>query len=670
VTILGIDYDTAFFLAFALGVAVLFLFSLEKFDKPYPGNNHLSELLPSNLSQNSAYAKAFLIYFALLVVFFGILCFVSSTATGILDVVFGPGSEKAFLLKSKAAPADAIGPTVALPAEPKARPKGPAEIPLVIALLMVGLFPKYKKFGEIEAPIRRFSHRLIGIPDGLDKLADEIAVTPLRSSTEQNNADESSRLRIVKTFLGFLLSEMPEWARARLAERVSLPDLAPDGIPPAHELSDAEQDEWTVIFDDAKPRIRVADKWLRATTLFHKVYSEPSRERKATDTAARRKYEKLLNELKLRFEEVSRQIEEVENANRTLFDLIEALAHVRSPKRADASDADRSSPEKMRASLRILMRKGLDELEALEPKIENILSKEHVYIAAATILRKSSVNQAVYLSEAYDLETQVPPPPVSVDDVLLAVIFTIVPLFVLNYALYWTAPPPPPGEDNAALTALRLVISALLMHGSAALIAFWWQGRLRKQTTRPTPVKSRPVRRYLGLSLLAYVPVFFGLILWAMVAKALSEKVDYDASQLLTLLPVRNVMIAFAVLAAATVVTAIFTALNIDYAATRRFGYGAIALRALCQGILTAAIVFVSTQVQVPGDVFFAVSSTLNGFVVGLVLGFSVLRLSSQAGISTAPAVGSAAAPDNGASAARATRNNALLHWTEDSRQA
>src|SRR5262245_44603804 len=101
----------------------------------------LVELLPSNLSPASSYVKAFLVYFCVLALFYIVICFLFSTATGVLDVVFGEGTEKTFR-----------------PAEPKpGRSLGAPEIPLVVALLMVGLFPKYRHFGEFEAPLRRFS---------------------------------------------------------------------------------------------------------------------------------------------------------------------------------------------------------------------------------------------------------------------------------------------------------------------------------------------------------------------------------------------------------------------------------------------------------------------------------------------------------------------------------
>jgi len=134
IPILGAGYDVWYACAFLLGLLVLLLFSLEKFDQPYPGNRHLAELLPSNISPGSAYIKAFLIYFFILLVMYGAACVILHTAPNIWKVVFV--SDVPELLRPSVSPVEDFGTGV------RQLPRAAPAVPFAVALLMVELLPK------------------------------------------------------------------------------------------------------------------------------------------------------------------------------------------------------------------------------------------------------------------------------------------------------------------------------------------------------------------------------------------------------------------------------------------------------------------------------------------------------------------------------------------------
>jgi hypothetical protein len=602
---MGMEYSLGYILAFALGGVFLLVFSLEKFDKPYPGNRYLVELLPSNLSPATSYVKAFLVYFTILLGFYAVVCFFFSTATGVFDVIFGEGVAK--VLKPD-------GTNQAPPAAP--------EIPLVFALLMVGLFPKYKQFGEIEAPLRRFSHSLIGVPHGLEKLSAEIAATPIQG-------DSGDRAAVIKIFLGHRLSEMPAWARNRLAEHLQLNELRTES---SEDDSDEEIEEkrdqtWRSLLSERNHSIQVAEKWHRAKSLVNQIFQQ-----KSFDAEAREKYEKLRTDLKTTYGEMESEIAEIDNAQSKLTELVETLRKVKEAqnrarqKRLGAMTAEDLS--KMIDSLEALMNKQVADFIAAEARIESILGKSHLCIAASIILQSSKADRNTIL-ETYGLKSPDPvwPP---IDGVLLAVILMAGALFVINFLIYEGLYLFSFGDSNPSLTALRLVGSALTIHGGAAIAAAIWWRPPEDAANEPSPVS---VRRFMWLGAAVYIGVFLGLVLWAFTLITLSPKTPNGPaifSVLLNNLLSGNLAIAQAVLSLSAIVTAVFTVLNVEFAARYEPDYKRIIVRAVIQGALTAFIVLVSSLIQAPSDMYLAVTSSVNGLVVGLSLAAGVLKFTSK----------------------------------------
>ena len=235
-----------------------------------------------------------------------------------------------------------------------------------------------------------------------------------------------------------------------------------------------------------------------------------------------------------------------------------------------------------------------------------------------------------------------------VDDILLAILAMVGVLFVFNFILYYVLRLTTEASDNPSETALKLGVSALLMHGGAAIVAFFWRrNRLRagKWTTIGDRSSARrPVLQYVWLGATVYAAAYVGLSLWTFVLFALSPR-RTPASGFQSLLPDMELAFAYGVLSLAAVATAVFTALYVGIAERRQLDNRAIAMRALVQGVVTGFIVFVSSQIQVPDDIDFATTSCLNGFVIGVSLGAAVLKLASTRQQQIASAAPLVAAP-------------------------
>lgn len=614
-SILGVQYSFSYVLTFFLGIVVLLVFSLEKFDKPYPGNKYLAELLPSSLSPGRSYIKAFFIYFGVIVGIFATACIFFGTASGIWDVFFGEGFAKKF-----ASPGGAV--TAGSPDNEKPPPTAAAEIPLLLALVIVGLFPKYRQFGEFEAPLRRFAHRLIGVPQGLEKQTVEIAATPLSSLRNDRGA-------IIRLFVGSQFYQLPNWARDSLANSLSFSQL--DETRAAREggnLTEEEQENWSLLQAELEPRLRVANKWYRVRQLIGRIHPD-QQGTKVFDVEAREKYERLRADIGKTNNELGKEITRIAEEQRKLSKLVATLRNVSS---AGAIKISESDLQDVIESLEVLQQKRLDELVATEERIDDLLGKIHLYMAASVLLKQTQTEQ-FRLIDAYGLARPRLHDQTTADDILVAILLMVGLLFAFNYLVYhvlaWFSFA---DKDDPTITALRLGVSALIMHGGAAIVAFSWRGSQANSDQWDSSEKASTlgIRQYIGLGTIVYIAVYLGLLLWAFVAVALSAKTSAAQNPLRMILSDTDLIISYAVLSLSAVVTAVCATRYIDYAERFPLNNKSIAVLALIQSGLTAFIVLVSSQILTPDDRYFIVMSCLNGFVIGATLGASVLKLASR----------------------------------------
>jgi len=333
IPILGAGYDVWYACAFLLGLLVLLLFSLEKFDQPYPGNRHLAELLPSNISPGSAYIKAFLIYFFILLVMYGVTCVILPTVPKISTVLLGFDVSKSFNLS--ASPVENVDAGVSQ------LPRATPAVPFAVALLMVGLLPKAKSFGQIEAPLRRFSHRLIGVPGGFAELERVVARLSLDTAL-LDGRERNIRGKIMRLFLARQRARAPNQAKVKLEQWLEAGDLeAPLPQPTGDGLTGEDARFLSQLEEQVSNAKNVADKWYRAKFLMGRLENPPPT-RNIFDAGVAVRFAKLRSDLLGSYAEVRRSIERIGQDVESLVDLLKVLVPLH-------SGFDRLAPNRARS---------------------------------------------------------------------------------------------------------------------------------------------------------------------------------------------------------------------------------------------------------------------------------------------------------------------------------
>ena len=139
------SYDWAFLGCLGLAIVVVFLFSMTKFNESTIAKDDddlISQLLPRYLATSEQYSRALLIYLGAI------------SASVIALSLLGPRIA-------------AMGGGVL--------PDAPRELPLAIALVMVGVLPNVPFLQELERQLRRFAHERAFIPTAARATAERLA---------------------------------------------------------------------------------------------------------------------------------------------------------------------------------------------------------------------------------------------------------------------------------------------------------------------------------------------------------------------------------------------------------------------------------------------------------------------------------------------------------------
>ena len=608
IPIWGAAYDIWYGCAFFMGLIVLLLFSLEKFDKPYPGNKHLAELFPKNISAGSAYTKAFLIYFAILFTMYTLACIILPTVPNISNVVFG--FDVLETLKS-------LFPSIGV-ASSGARSTATPAIPLAVALLMVGLFPKAKSFGEIEAPLRRFSHRLIGVPGGLAELERVVAQLALNVDT-LNVQERAVRRNIMRLFLSRQLSRAPSGAKMRLQQWLEsgdldapLPDATGGGLP------EADVKFLTELEEQVSTARSVADKWHRAKFLMSRL-DNPSARILDPDVATR--FTQLRGDMSANYNEVKRAIERITLDVTSIVELLQTLSKARLDPGAPVPGTNLPAADLTRLEnfLDSLLKKRQEDLSLLEPSIDDVLGKVHLLAAAAILLKPVERDRNSILSALGLVNVKIPK--TYTDDILLTIAILSASLFLFNYQYQIFN-----GNTSAVSVAARVVFSTLIVHGVSAFIAYGSRRRRISNGTWKFPFEGGvnvPVRQYAGLGVVTFIPAYLGILLWTAFLFASQDASGWPL--------VTGIYASLSISALGGVVTAIFIVCNLDLAERRAISNLTILGRSLAQGLLTAFVVFLSMQVQFVGVQTGPVLDVVGtGFITGTVIGATVLKIAAR----------------------------------------
>ncbi|GAA6179822.1 hypothetical protein NBRC116594_12600 [Shimia sp. NS0008-38b] len=189
----------AFWIYFLAGATVLVVFSADRLDRSltiqrvsdsqtqHTFEEFVRTFRPSEICITRAFRTAWLTYAFLLVGLYSIASFVIALVTGVwdLEVLFaGLQSERvAPVDKEKIAETFLKIVKVDGPVEATSTPTDPmrqlAEWPLLVALMVVGIFPSVPWVKRLEHVIRNFSLELVGIPKDVVNLWNKLSTTPI-----------------------------------------------------------------------------------------------------------------------------------------------------------------------------------------------------------------------------------------------------------------------------------------------------------------------------------------------------------------------------------------------------------------------------------------------------------------------------------------------------------
>lgn len=154
-----------FFIAYSCGLVILVLFCIERFNQSTNEEGSFVEaLVPRAVSNGFQYIKAFVTYVTILFAVYTGLSIVGPHLLDALGLVYPTaGFTKGAQMASDAK--DALSP------EPLVVPPW---VPLAILLILTGGATHFRVLNQIEFFARRLTHRLIGIPQDVERLAQNI----------------------------------------------------------------------------------------------------------------------------------------------------------------------------------------------------------------------------------------------------------------------------------------------------------------------------------------------------------------------------------------------------------------------------------------------------------------------------------------------------------------
>jgi hypothetical protein len=159
-------YDLSFF----SGALFIALFAFDRLNRPsYEAAVQQKRLLkllnPADLQRRSAFLKAYVVYTALLLFVYALLC-LSGGSLLVLFVTDPAGLPSTFTTAEE--PTSLVLPFA-----------GDPQVPLYVALLLVGVFPALPQLQAVEGILRRLAHALAGIPHRVFAAANAVETTPL-----------------------------------------------------------------------------------------------------------------------------------------------------------------------------------------------------------------------------------------------------------------------------------------------------------------------------------------------------------------------------------------------------------------------------------------------------------------------------------------------------------
>ena len=160
------DYSQSFLLAYLAGAVFLLFFCYDRFDQPANEGSFVETLVPRHLASNVEYLRTFLIYFGVMLTIYTLVTFAGPAALDVGSSTEG-FTENEYI--ENATQSDPFN-------QPRSKKDDPVWFPLAVVLMLAGASTRIRipLLNSIELFVRRMTHRIIGIPDGIQKKAQKI----------------------------------------------------------------------------------------------------------------------------------------------------------------------------------------------------------------------------------------------------------------------------------------------------------------------------------------------------------------------------------------------------------------------------------------------------------------------------------------------------------------
>ena len=160
------DYSQSFLLAYLAGAVFLLFFCYDRFDQPANEGSFVETLVPRHLASNAEYLRAFLIYFGVMLTIYTLVTFAGPAALDVGSSTEGFTDTEYIENAAESDPFD----------QPRSKQDDPVWFPLAVVLMLAGASTRIRipLLNSIELFVRRMTHRIIGIPDGIQKRAQQI----------------------------------------------------------------------------------------------------------------------------------------------------------------------------------------------------------------------------------------------------------------------------------------------------------------------------------------------------------------------------------------------------------------------------------------------------------------------------------------------------------------
>lgn len=153
-----------FIAAYVAGGIFLLLFCVDRFDEPAKKGSFVDTLVPRHLATHAEYLRTFLIYYAIMWAIYTLLTLIGPSVMELLQ----PETEGFTKLTE-------ISPNENPFKDNLNKEDYPTWFPLAVVLVLAGAASsRYPFFNMIELIVRRLTHRIIGIPDGIQNLAESL----------------------------------------------------------------------------------------------------------------------------------------------------------------------------------------------------------------------------------------------------------------------------------------------------------------------------------------------------------------------------------------------------------------------------------------------------------------------------------------------------------------